>query len=541
MAEEDSKHSTKSKKRRKTDDDADDDGSKTERKKTKHKRQKTEGDVDKSVMEKSEDLNGEGKIKKKKKEKKRVKEGRKEEDVAVNGKSTEKERSHQSSKVGDHEDKKYMRGTKKKEKASMNGAKKKEKQSINGTEKKEKKKVKWADTNGTHSPPAKEHETSPFSKISEGAKSPNSSRPKKILESAEVNDGESEAEAKTAAHEGKIRKKFKNLDQSGDVESTPLNPGKKVKIKARGEKYVRQNGVHTNQSKLKSDTDDSEEEEEIQSLPETDAPTSLQTPILDLPPELDQVGPADLPLKMLPNSPSGLYQITASMYLPVPPVAVTYTLDGSVANSVTPLLLRYYPPLRGFILGFGNVRAGKSGQAIADPLAHIIDEYSSSFMWATIDFTIFRPNGGIFLEGEVTVHSASHLSLVVWNFFTASVERKRLPRGWKWIVENPDEHPENQEKGDDTNEMDEENAESLTAGEAARKRRRRMKLLKEGRIGSWYDSEGGRVEGTLVFRARDFDITLARGAEVGMLSIEGSLVSQKRDAEIDEADMSANI
>lgn len=131
---------------------------------------------------------------------------------------------------------------------------------------------------------------------------------------------------------------------------------------------------------------------------------------------------------------------------------------------------------------------------------------------------MFRPNNGVFLKGEVSIHSPSHLSLVIWNIFSASVERKRLPRGWQWHER----------------EMDTEQLDQLTrkAEEDGIPKWKQKKFIRQG-LGAWVDANGQRVEGELTFRALDFDVTMDRDGEASMLSVEASLVSEERDGEID--------
>jgi hypothetical protein len=53
-------------------------------------------------------------------------------------------------------------------------------------------------------------------------------------------------------------------------------------------------------------------------------------------------------------------------------------------------------------------------------------------------------------------------------------------------------------------------------------------------VGAYFDGNGSRVEGTLAFRARDFDFDFDRPGNLSLMTIEGSLLTEEKDREIDE-------
>jgi DNA-directed RNA polymerase I subunit RPA43 len=203
--------------------------------------------------------------------------------------------------------------------------------------------------------------------------------------------------------------------------------------------------------------------------------------------------------------------ITARLYLPLLPISQASPLATTVADALSPMLLTYHPPFKGFVLAHKNARCGGPPSDNAGEMGRVTDEYATAFVWITVDTLVFRPNKGAWLTGVVNIQNESHIGLMVWNLFNATVEKKRLPRGWTWRPDTGDEftQPLN------------------TAGKNPAKR-----VYKKGDLGAWHDAHGNKVSGELVFRAIDFDIPTEKERDRGLLSIEGSLVSKERDAEI---------
>jgi DNA-directed RNA polymerase I subunit RPA43 len=188
---------------------------------------------------------------------------------------------------------------------------------------------------------------------------------------------------------------------------------------------------------------------------------------------------------------TGLHLITANMYLPIFPIAIKYSLEGAIAEAISPLLLTYYAPFKGYVLAHRNARATE-GEGSA---SRCNDQYGMSFLWVTVDVLVFRPVKGAWLKGIVGLQTESHIGLVVWNYFSARVEKKRLPPDWKFIE---DEYKEPLEQTE------------------TRKGKGRLKR----NTGAYHDGAGCKIEGELVFRAVDFDVTRT------LMTIEGSLVNE---------------
>lgn len=208
---------------------------------------------------------------------------------------------------------------------------------------------------------------------------------------------------------------------------------------------------------------------------------------------------------------SPFFTQTSSFYLALSPIGQSKPLESLCAEHLSPLILTYYPPLNGVVLSYQNARLSNS--PLADNhgdsgiLARSVDEYAVSYIWVTADFTILQPKKGIWIEGHVSVQSESHLGLVCWNLFNASIDSKRLPKKWRWV------------------------------GGSAKDKRRQTKgaggggaATDEDEDGHFVDAEGEKIEGVVKFRVRDFENLADFGRDKGFMSIEGSLLTEEEEA-----------
>jgi DNA-directed RNA polymerase subunit E'/Rpb7 len=102
----------------------------------------------------------------------------------------------------------------------------------------------------------------------------------------------------------------------------------------------------------------------------------------------------------------------------------------SAHESVQRLLLKYSSGMKGIPLAFNNMKLLKDGQGmILNELPHI--HYS-----LVCDALVFAPKVGDVLEGVVRESFHSHLSLVVLNYFNASISASQLrAKGFSYDAE----------------------------------------------------------------------------------------------------------
>lgn len=212
---------------------------------------------------------------------------------------------------------------------------------------------------------------------------------------------------------------------------------------------------------------------------------------------------------------SPFVQETTSFYLALSPCAHEYPLEGLCAEHISPLLLSYYPPLKGIVLSYDNPRLSEDPEDEQRPqassireaktvLARSIDEYAVNYIWLTADFLIFKPTNGTYLEGYVNLQNESILGLVCYNYFNAGIERNRLPKDWRWVGE--DHAFEGRGKG----------------------------MASQEGEGYWADGDGKKVEGRLVFRVRDFEATPGSENGAGSINIYGTLLNDAEDKALND-------
>ncbi|KAH8808056.1 hypothetical protein F5884DRAFT_790906 [Xylogone sp. PMI_703] len=202
------------------------------------------------------------------------------------------------------------------------------------------------------------------------------------------------------------------------------------------------------------------------------------------------------------SSDSPFHLQTSSLYLPLSPIAQKYPLEGVCAEHLSPLILTYYPPLKGVILSYSNPRLseapfGRQGENI---LLKSIDEYAVSWGWVTAEYLLFKPEAGVTLEGYVNLQNEGHLGVVCWNMFNASIERKRLPQDWKWV--GTQEQAEGEE------------------------------IYAEEGVGYYVDGDGNKIPETIKFKVREIESSHDR--ERGFLSIEGTMLEEEEEKRLQE-------
>lgn len=210
---------------------------------------------------------------------------------------------------------------------------------------------------------------------------------------------------------------------------------------------------------------------------------------------------------------------THALYLPVPPAALGNTLAGLCMLHLSSNLLKYYPPLSGILLSYSNPRLSEHPppnpfshpadptDESSSPLLLSVNEYAVSYIWLTADFTVFRPGPGCWLEGRVNLVSQDHVGLILYNFFGAGIERRRLPRDWVWSGDAEKKAKAGKGGG-------RESTSGLQMFEA---------LGREG----WKDGRGERVQGNLRFMCKDVEIVWER--ENASVQVVGTLLEGRED------------
>lgn len=214
------------------------------------------------------------------------------------------------------------------------------------------------------------------------------------------------------------------------------------------------------------------------------------------------------------SSKSPFVQHTSSFYLALSPIAHQFPLEGLCAEHISPLLLTYYPPMKGVVLSYSDPRLSESpevGSKIAKSkddktvLGRSVDEYAVTYVWLTVELLVFKPQRGTVLEGYVNLQNESILGLICYNYFNAGIERSRLPKDWQWVADEAQEE----------------------SGEMSRKGRRDA-------AGHYVNADGNKVEGKIVFKVKDFEATAGAETGSGSINIYGTLLVESEDKQVDE-------
>lgn len=222
------------------------------------------------------------------------------------------------------------------------------------------------------------------------------------------------------------------------------------------------------------------------------------------------------------------YTQVHSLYVPFYPCGFDKPLTNIAAQHLEPLLNHYSPILRGVLLSYTNLNLSErpvQASVINPPtdetpaLLRSVDEYAVGFAYLTFDAHMFKPARGKWMEGVVQLQSEGHIGVQCWGRFNASIEAKRLPKGWKWVDLKGDksynQHEEEQEEEQEEEEDDQLDGEELQVVEQVHT------------TGYWVDASNKKVSGKVRFRIKNFDVGLA--GDYGYLSLEGTFLNDDEE------------
>ncbi|KAF1972898.1 hypothetical protein BU23DRAFT_554738 [Bimuria novae-zelandiae CBS 107.79] len=216
-----------------------------------------------------------------------------------------------------------------------------------------------------------------------------------------------------------------------------------------------------------------------------------------------------------------------SQYVPLPPVALNSALPAICAEVFSPLLLNYYPPVKGVVLAYEDVQlssrppkptaTSKSSSRRRKPaadndddsdggsdedgvvLTKCVDEYMAPYVWATASLLVWRPAPGCYLGASVTHQSGTHITLSHLNAFAITILKEYLPGDWEWSAKEANK----KKKGFDG------------------------RIADEG--GAWVDGDGVEVFKGKEFRVRVREWDVKGGKGKGVWKVDGSLLSAEEE------------
>lgn len=222
---------------------------------------------------------------------------------------------------------------------------------------------------------------------------------------------------------------------------------------------------------------------------------------------------------------SPFYVETYSILLPLSPICYNLPLQGLCAEHLSPLILCYHLPFHGVVISYKNTKLSAEppqdlNSKISSPaLARSVDEYAVSFVWLTADFLIFRPRKNDVMEGWINLQNEGNLGLVYLNFFNVSIERKRLPKSWRWVSGAMKPRARKSDK------------QSYNGGEDIQANG------DDAGAGYFVDQSGERVDGLVRFRVIDVETSRSSGRENSFFDIEGTMLSDGDEKELREQDI----
>ncbi|OAP64511.1 hypothetical protein AYL99_00483 [Fonsecaea erecta] len=265
----------------------------------------------------------------------------------------------------------------------------------------------------------------------------------------------------------------------------------------------------------------------------------------------EEVDEAELML-LESEDPSSFYSTRLSLYLSIPAVSLEAAKSSILAAHLAPLLLTYFPPARGIVLGFSDpVLSAQPNSGInlpllppqtgdieaqAEVLADTADEFGVCWVWLTATFLVFRPERGDELYGWTNVSSEGFVGLVSYNYFQTAIGKTRIPAEWTWNGPSREQLQKNKKgrKGRlrDENSLDdgEEHGTQETSITAVEAPSSQPLLVDDG--GYFTDASGTRIKSTLKFRVADTEIVPAHDRHKWSLQIDGTLLDDEAERNV---------
>lgn len=255
--------------------------------------------------------------------------------------------------------------------------------------------------------------------------------------------------------------------------------------------------------------------------------------------------------------PTSFYTTRLSLYLSIPAISLETSTSSLLATHLAPLLLTYFPPAHGIVLGFADaVLSAKPANGInvslvappsgdiqpqAEILSRTADDFGVCWVWLTTTFLVFRPEKGDELHGWTNVTSEGFVGLVSYNYFQAAVDKTRIPADWNWSGPSKDATMRNRKKSKKGRLRDEDGyteqqengrLEDGDDGEAVDGSASHSQIVDDG--GFFADATGSKVSSTLKFRVVDTEPVPAQDKHKWSLQIDGTLLDDEAEQRVRE-------
>lgn len=254
------------------------------------------------------------------------------------------------------------------------------------------------------------------------------------------------------------------------------------------------------------------------------------------------------------KEPSPFYSTRLSLHVAVPAVAFRSSTSSLVTTHLTPLLLTYFSPAQGIVLGFSDpVLSTRPNTAINLPslpprsgtleaqakvLARPADDCGVCWVWLTATFLVFRPTKGDELYGWVNVATEELIGLVSYNYFQTGVGKARIPGSWKWSgpqreVSRGRKRTQKIRLHDEENESDTQQDDSRETDGTLVETPDFLTPLADDSV-PYLDESGDKVKSTLKFRVVDTENVPAHDRRSWALHMNASLLDESAEKKLED-------
>jgi hypothetical protein len=248
------------------------------------------------------------------------------------------------------------------------------------------------------------------------------------------------------------------------------------------------------------------------------------------------------------EDPSCFYSTRISLHLSIPAISLSTGLNSIMAFHLGPLLLTYFPPVNGIVIGYSDpVLSSTKPSKISNPrsapstssqneqphkshkiLAKAADDFGVAWVWLTVTFLVFSPRKGDDLRVWSNVASAGYVGCLSYNVFQVNLGKDRIPEGWSW--QGPTREPQKRRKkgrlrDEDTNG---DGGEVVTTDNETRRETERadFAFIADG-AGNFVNAEGEKMPDTFDVKVADTDMIPERGGWT--LQIDASMLDEEAE------------
>lgn len=198
-----------------------------------------------------------------------------------------------------------------------------------------------------------------------------------------------------------------------------------------------------------------------------------------------------------------IIRVAMSLYVSLAPVYQQNPEQGIMKQHLNPMVMKYNNQVNGMVLGYDSLRIldadPLNSEHAPNKLIKLTPDTPFAFAWCDVNLYVWQPQVGDIIEGWIFIQSASHIGLLIYDAFNASIKKNNIPADWTFVDKQSEEEPSR-----DPNETSEE-----SQGFAYRS------------LGHWVDADGERIDGKIKFTVKSVYTTGK------VVSVEGTLLADQ--------------